>query len=499
MFDKLLIANRGVVAVRIIRTCRELGIPTVAVFDGRDRSSLHVRLADECAALQTPRGYLDGEEILRIAQQTGAEAIHPGYGFLAERPEFIRACEAAGIAFVGPPSHVVAACQAKIDAMQHVAAAGYRTPIYERLLLNNDASALDETEVAHVLETANSLGYPLAVKSCSGGRGRGTRVVEDAGALIESVRQARRETHNVYGDQRIYLEKIMPGARHLEVQILGDRHGALIHLGDRDGSLQRNNQKLVGEAPAPNLTPEQHVELWSAGLGIARLFDYQGAGTVEFLMDSAGAFYFTEIKARIQVEHPVTEMATGVDIVAEQLRIAAGLPLALHQKDVTLRGCAIQCRINAEDPWNHFLPSPGILRRFRMPGGAHIRVDSYGCAGCEVPVEYDPILATLVVWGEDRALTVRRMVRALEEFTIRGVQTNLALLQQIIDHESFVSGQYDTALLSRLGDALPGPEVSQRDLAVAAAVAYILRNQAQTPVIPERLLSGWHRASRVNR
>lgn len=498
MFDKLLIANRGVIAVRIIRTCRELGISTVAVFDARDRSSLHVRLADECVALQTPGGYLDGDEILRIAQQTNAGAIHPGYGFLAERPEFIRACEDAGIAFVGPSSHVVAACQAKIDAMERVAAAGYRIPIYDRLLLKNEASVLDEAEIAHVLETADDLGYPLAVKSCSGGRGRGTRVVEDAGALVESVRQARRETHNVYGDRRIYLERIMPGARHLEVQILGDRRGSLIYLGDRDGSLQRNNQKLVGEAPAPNLTPEQHAELWSAGLGIARLFDYRGAGTVEFLMDDAGVFYFTEIKARIQVEHPVTEMATGVDIVAEQLRIAAGLPLTLRQDDVTLRGCAIQCRVNAEDPWNHFLPSPGILRRFRMPGGAHIRVDSYGCAGCEVPVEYDPILATVVAWGDDRALAVRRMVRALEEFTIRGVQTNLALLQQIVDDEEFVRGDYDTGLLSRLGDALPQSDVSERDLAVAAAVAYILRNQAQTPVIPERLLSGWHRASRAN-
>ncbi len=496
MFDKLLIANRGAVAVRIIRTCRELGITSVAVYVPGDRSSLHVRLADECVALTTEAGYLDGDEILRLARQTGAGAIHPGYGFLAERPAFIRACEEAGVVFVGPPSQVVAACQAKIDAMQRVQEAGYRIPVHARACLD-DAGELDEDDAQHLLSLAQSLGYPLAVKSCSGGRGRGTRVVNEVVALVESARQSRREADNVYGDQRLYLEKIIEGARHLEVQILGDRHGNIIHLGDRDGSLQRNNQKLVGESPAPNLSPEQHAQLWDTALGIARLFDYQGAGTVEFLMDREGAFYFTEIKARIQVEHPVTEMISGLDIVAEQIRIAAGLPLSQGQEDVALRGWAIQCRINAEDPWNHFLPSPGILHRFRIPGGAHIRVDSYGCAGCEVPVQYDPILATLVVWGEDRALAMRRLQRALEEFTIAGVQTNLTLLQQIVDDARFSRGEYDTNLLSRLDAASSRLNGAERDLAVAAAVAYVLRNQAQTPVIPERLLSGWHRASRT--
>ncbi|MDI9547969.1 MAG: biotin carboxylase N-terminal domain-containing protein [Chloroflexota bacterium] len=496
MFDKLLIANRGAIAVRIIRTCREMGIVAVAVFDAGDRSSLHVRLADECVQLQTPGGYLDGDEILRIAKQTGAEAIHPGYGFLAERPEFIRACEEAGIAFVGPPSGVVAACQAKIDAMERVRTAGYRIPVHARTALDA-AGALSDEEARYLLDQAQELGYPLAVKSCSGGRGRGTRVVEEAGALIESVRQARRETGNVYGDQRIYLERIIPGARHLEVQILGDSQGGIIHLGDRDGSLQRNNQKMVGEAPAPNLTPAQRAELWETALGIARLFDYRGAGTVEFLMDSQGALYFTEIKARIQVEHPVTEMATGVDIVREQIRIAAGLPLSLAQADVTMRGSAIQCRINAEDPWNHYLPSPGVLRRFRMPGGAHLRVDTYGCAGCEVPVEYDPILATVVVWGDDRDLAVRRTTRALDEFTIRGVQTNLTLLRQIVGDARFAGGVYDTSLLGQLDAVQPPSGRAERDLAAAAAVAYVLRNQAQAPVIPERTLSGWHRSSRA--
>ncbi len=281
------------------------------------------------------------------------------------------------------------------------------------------------------------------------------------------------------------------------MQILGDSQGGIIHLGDRDGSLQRNNQKMVGEAPAPNLTPAQRAELWETALGIARLFDYRGAGTVEFLMDSQGALYFTEIKARIQVEHPVTEMATGVDIVREQIRIAAGLPLSLAQADVTMRGSAIQCRINAEDPWNHYLPSPGVLRRFRMPGGAHLRVDTYGCAGCEVPVEYDPILATVVVWGDDRDLAVRRTTRALDEFTIRGVQTNLTLLRQIVGDARFAGGVYDTSLLGQLDAVQPPSGRAERDLAAAAAVAYVLRNQAQAPVIPERTLSGWHRSSRA--
>lgn len=490
MFRKILIANRGEIAVRVIRTCRELGIATVAVYDAGDRNSLHIRMAGEVMPLTTPGGYADGAEILRVARASGAQAIHPGYGFVAERPDFVAACEQDGIVFIGPTSQQVATFQNKLETMNKVAAAGYRVPGHSPTPLADEESEALQT-------AAQSLGYPLVIKSCSGGRGRGTRLVLQAQDLVESARQARREAENVFGERRIYLERAIAPARHLEVQILGDRAGNIIHLGERDGSLQRNNQKLFEESPAPSLTPDQRAALWAMALGIARLFGYQSAGTVEFLMDASGNFYFTEIKARIQMEHPVSELVSRVDIVAEQIRVAAGEPLSITQDDVILTGCAIQARINAEDPWNHYLPSPGLLERFRIPSGANIRVDTYGCAGCQVPVQYDPILAKVIVWGRDRADCVQRLQRALHEFAIRGVQSNLTLLQQIASEPAFVSGDYDTRTLLHLPPSSPLSSDAQRDLAVAAAVAYLIRNQSQDAILPERLLTGWHRSSRA--
>lgn len=490
MFDKILIANRGEIALRLIRTCRDLDIRTVAVYTPEDRDALHVRMADECLSLTSPLGYRDGPRLLEAAQQTGSQAIHPGYGFLAEDALFAAACAEAGIVFIGPPPALLARLQDKIGTLRHVAAAGYATP-----QASDKAAGLDEG--TRLEQQAAALGFPLVIKSCRGGRGRGMRLVFQPDSFGEQVRQARREAENVYGDSSLYLERAIAPARHLAVQIAGDAQGHLIHLGERDGSLQHNSQKLFEESPAPHLDDGQRARLWETARQIARLFDFQGVGTVEFLMDRGGTFYFTEIKPRIVQPHPVTEMVTRVDLVALQIALAAGEPLRLRQEDIRLRGWAMQCRVSAEDPWNDYLPSPGTVRHYRVPGGAHIRIDSYACAGCQVPVDYDPILAKLVVWGETRAVCLRRMRRALDEFVVRGVATNLTLLRQVIEHPDVMRGEYHTGLLF---DPLPLPVVAEevrRDLAAAAAVAFALREESGQPAQPPRLLSGWHRASRA--
>lgn len=489
MFKKILIANRGEIAVRIIRACRDLGIETVALYEDTDISSLHVRLASEAVRLTSSLGYIDHELVLKIALEAGADAIHPGYGFLAEEPDFVQACEAAGIVFIGPPSAVIAATRDNIRARDRVKAAGFPTPLYS-------PESYCHTDLDTVRQQAAELGFPIIIKACRGGRGRGTRYVTDPDKLEHATRQAQAEAKAVFGDDRVYLERAIVPARQIEVQVLGDHAGNLIHLGDRDGSIQRHSQKLVAEAPVFGLTAEQRAHLWQMGLDIARLFDFRGVGTVEFVVDQEGNFYFTEIKSRIQLEHPVTEKVTQVDIVREQIRIAAGETLSLRQEDIHIRGCAMQCRINAEDPWNHFLPSPGRLDRFRIPGGPNVRVDTYAYVGSDIPVRYDPILAKLIVWGETRAECIERMQRALQEFTIRGVRTTLPLYQRVLQDPDFIAGGCTTDFLERPLHEPDSNEIELRDMAIAVAVAYATRNLVVRPVTPERLQSGWHRGSR---
>ncbi len=489
MFKKILIANRGEIAVRIIRACRDLGIETVALYEDSDISSLHVRLASEAVRLTSSLGYMDQALVLKIARESGADAIHPGYGFLAEEPSFIDACQQAGIVFIGPPSSVVAATRDNIAARDRVKAAGFPTPTYS-------PASYCLTEFDAVREQAAALGFPLIIKACRGGRGRGTRFVTDPEKLQHAVQQAQAESKAVYGDDRVYLERAIVPARQIEVQILADHHGNLIHLGDRDGSIQRHSQKLVAEAPVFGLTPAQRAQLWQMAIDIARLFDFRGVGTIEFVVDQEGNFFFTEVKSRIQLEHPVTEKVTQVDIVREQIRVAAGEAIALRQEDVHIRGCAMQCRINAEDPWNHFLPSPGRLDRFRIPGGPNVRVDTYAYAGCDIPVRYDPILAKLIVWGETRTECIERMQRALQEFTIRGVRTTLPLYQRVLHDPDFIAGGCTTDFLERPLQEPGSNAVELRDMAVAVAVAYASRNLVVRPVTPARLQSGWHRGSR---
>jgi acetyl/propionyl-CoA carboxylase alpha subunit len=396
---------------------------------------------------------------------------------------------AAGVAFIGPPAEVIAVVRDKVAALGRVRAAGFRTPQHSPLAF--DAGDLDGLRAA-----AGAIGYPLVIKSCSGGRGRGTRVVRAPEHLDEAVRQAQTGAEAVFGDAQIYVERAILPSRYVEVQLLGDGHGNLIHLGERDSSVQRNNQKIVTEAPAPYLSQEQRQQLWREAIDIARLFNCRSACTVEFVIDSHDQWYFTEIKARIQVEHAVTEMVARVDLVREQIRIAAGEPLSIGQADVRLAGSAMQCRINAEDPWNHFLPSPGRIDGFRLPGGPSVRVDTYASSGCAIPLRYDPIFAKLVTWGVDRGECVNRMRRALEECMITGIQTNIPLLHSVLNDPDFIRGVYTTEFSRRPLVAVGAAERGLRDLAAAAAIAYLRRTAGAQASQPERLSSLWHQDSR---
>lgn len=491
MFKKILIANRGEIAVRVVRECRDMAIWTIALYDNSDRDSLHVRLADECVELQSELGYMDGEQIIKIAQRTGAEAIHPGYGFLSEDPGFMRACEEAGIVFIGPSSDVVTRTRQKIPMLEQVQEAGFATA-------HHSSSSFHPNETEIYRAEAESLGYPLIVKSCNGGRGRATHLVREPDHLEKAIQQAGAEARFMFGNDSLYLEQAILPANYIDVQILADRYGNMVHLGERDGSIQRNNQKLVVESPAPGLTQALRARLHDTALKIARLFNCNNAVTVEFLLDKDGNFYFTEIKARITVEHPVTEMVTRRDLVREQIEIAAGERLSITQEDVRLRGSSLQCRVNAEDPWNHYMPSPGRLQYFRLPGGPRVRVDTYGYSGCPVPVRYDPLLAKVIVWGEDRPAAVQRMTRSLEDFVITGVRTNLPLFLRIMQDPDFLAGTYNTEFLRRaiLSRGSEIPDQLLRDLAIATAVAYSIRTQGHQPVTPPSFLQGWHRSSR---
>ncbi len=490
MFKKVLIANRGEIAVRILRTCRDLGVATLSLYHPADRSSLHVRLADESLCLETPPGFQDGEAILQIARQCHADAIHPGYGFLAEREDFIYACQDAGITFIGPPAAVVGALRQKVDALRRARAAGFPVVPHSCILFT-------DFDPADLRLEAESLGYPLVIKSCRGGRGRGERLVWDAARLEKAVRAAQSEAQTVYGDPCVYLEKAILPAHQIGVQVVGDRFGNLIHLGDREGSLRYGNQKLIEETPSPFLNDEQRQALCQAALDLARLFRVENVVTVEFLVDSDGQFYFTELKPRIQIEHPLSEIVARIDLVRLQMRLASGEPLGLQQDDIHLSGWAIQCRLSAEDPWQGYLPSPGALQTVRLPSGPDIRVDTYVYGGCDIPDEYDPLLAKVIAWGPDRSTSIARLRQALRECQFGGVPTNLPLLQRIVEQPYFTTGSYTTEFLFSALDEQPAlDETRARDLAAVAAVIYLCQQQMFCPAVPDRWLDGWHRDSR---
>lgn len=442
MFDKLLVANRGEIAVRVIRACRELGIKTVAVYSEADRNALHVNMADEAFCIGPPpaaKSYLNITGIISVAEVTGADAIHPGYGFLAENAAFAEVCESCGITFVGPPVAALETMGAKARAREAVAAAG--VPV-----VPGSGGVVTAKEA---VEIAEEIGYPVLIKASAGGGGRGMRTAHHREDLLQALQTAQAEAQAAFGNPDVYIEKYIEEPRHIEVQVLGDRYGKIVYLGERDCSVQRRNQKLVEEAPSPAVTPALRQRLGEAAVRAARAVGYYNAGTVEFLLDRKNNFYFIEMNARIQVEHPVTEMVTGLDLVKEQIRIAAGEPLALNQEEVTINGWAIECRINAEDAWRDFAPCPGRVTAYLPPGGPGVRVDSALYPGYEVTSYYDSLLAKLIVWGKDRREAIARMERALGEFIIEGVTTTIPFHQRVVNNAFFRRGEVYTNFVQR--------------------------------------------------
>ena len=442
MFEKVLIANRGEIALRILRACRALGIKTVAVYSEADRESLPVRLADEAYCIGPPpsaKSYLNIPNIISAALLSGADAVHPGYGYLSERADFAEICESHGLVFIGPPPRAIELMGDKAEARRRVREAG--VPV----LPGSDGPVTDE----EALRVAADIGYPVMVKAAAGGGGRGMRMVRSPEELRRALAASRAEAEAAFGRGDVYIEKLLEGARHVEIQVLADQAGHTIHLGERECSLQRRHQKIVEESPSPAVDDDLRRRMGEAAVRAARAVGYVNAGTVEFLLDGSGQFYFLEMNTRIQVEHPVTELVTGVDLVKAQIRIAAGERLALRQQDVRLEGHAIECRINGEDP-DTFLPSPGTITGLILPGGPGIRIDTAIFPGCTVPPHYDSLLAKLIAWGADRDEAIARMTWALEELQIEGIRTNVEFLRYLLRQPEFAAGELSTDLVPRI-------------------------------------------------
>ena len=499
MFKKVLIANRGEIAVRIIRACRELGLETVAVFSEADRNALHVRYADEAYLLgpaPSRESYLRADKILDIAKRTGADAVHPGYGFLAEREDFASKCADLGIAFIGPKPSSIAAMGDKGKARATVIKAG--VPVVPG---TEDVGNMTNDDL---LRIAPTVGFPLLIKATAGGGGKGMREVrslEEMPALLES---ARREAESAFGDGNVYLEKLVEGARHIEFQIIADSHGNVIHLGERECSIQRRHQKLVEEAPSPFLDEDLRKRMGDVAVKSAQAVDYINAGTIEFLVDKDRNFYFLEMNTRLQVEHPVTELVTGIDIVAEQLRIARGRQLSYTQEQVQFKGHAIECRVNAEDPFNNFIPSTGRITHSIIPTGPGVRVDTGVYPGFEITPYYDPMIAKLIVWGETRAQAILRMRRALEEYRIVGVRTNIPFHQTLMDSHRFMAGQFDTRFVEERFSMENASELDEAQAEIAAILATLVAHKetersAQIVRSNERDTSNWKWVGRWER
>jgi acetyl-CoA carboxylase, biotin carboxylase subunit len=498
MFKKVLVANRGEIAVRIIRACREIGVESVAVFSEADRQALHVRYADEAYLLgpaPSRDSYLRGDKIIDIAHKSGADAIHPGYGFLAERKDFAEACIEAGLVFIGPKPSSIAAMGDKMTARETVRKAG--VPIVPG---TEGAGNMSDDDL---LAIAPKIGFPLLIKATAGGGGKGMREVRSLEEMPELLVSARREAESSFGDGNVYLEKLVEGARHIEIQILADGHGNVLHLNERECSIQRRHQKLVEEAPSPFLDDELRQKMGAVAVKAAQAVDYVNAGTIEFLVDKDKNYYFLEMNTRLQVEHPITEMVTGIDIVKEQIRIARGRPLQYKQEDIKINGAAIECRINAEDPFNNFMPSTGKIMHSLLPTGPGVRVDTGVYPGFEVTSYYDPLISKLIVWGETRAQAILRMRRALEEYRIVGVRTNIPFHQMLMDSHRFMGGQYDTRFVEERFDVLLDEQNGQ-DAEIAAVLASLVahtetQRSAQFVQRNERDTSNWKWVGRWER
>ncbi|MDX1478860.1 MAG: acetyl-CoA carboxylase biotin carboxylase subunit [Saprospiraceae bacterium] len=483
--QKILVANRGEIAVRVIQSVRRMGLRSVAVYSDVDRSAPHVLLADESVCLGDPApaaSYLNIEKILAAARTTGADAIHPGYGFLSENANFARAVAEAGLTFIGPPPEAIEIMGSKLAAKDAVR--GYDIP-----MVPGTDTALTDPEEA--LDIARNLGFPVLVKASAGGGGKGMRIVNQPGEFTAQLERARSEAMNAFGDDAVFVEKYIGSPRHIEVQILADQHGHCVHLFERECSVQRRHQKVVEEAPSPVVHAAMRQAIGAAAVRVAQACGYTGAGTVEFIVDEALNFYFLEMNTRLQVEHPVTELTTGIDLVEQQIRVARGEPLAFGQEDLSQRGHAIELRIYAEDPFDDFLPSIGTLIRFQVPEGPDIRVDNGYREGMEVPLHYDPLLAKLIVFGADRSDAISRMIEAIDQFHVQGVQTTLPFGRFVMCSKPFRSGQFDTHFVRdhfTVGALRP----DDHEARVAAQIAAMLQHQHEKTVKLHRHVSpGW--------
>ena len=493
-FEKILIANRGEIAVRIIRGCHEMGIRTVAVYSDADREALHVRLAMEAYRIGPPpstESYLRIDRIVEVAKRAGAQAVHPGYGFLAENPGFARACRDAGLAFIGPPPEAMEALGDKVRARALMIEAG--VPVVP-------GTPPLSTDPKEVVPLAEEIGYPVLLKASAGGGGKGMRIVRGSKELPSLLAQAKGEAGSAFGDDTVFLEKYVERPRHIEVQVLGDHHGNYVHLGERECSIQRRHQKLIEECPSPVVDEDTRAHIGGLAVKAAQASGYASAGTVEFLRGADGSFYFMEVNARLQVEHPVTEMVFGVDLVKAMIRVAAGETLSWSQDDLQMRGHAIECRIIAEDSTRNFMPSPGTIRGMRPPNGPGIRYDGGVYPGYTVPVHYDPLLAKLIAWGSDRGEAIDRMRRALDEYRIDGLSTSITFHRQLMDNEAFQKGDMHTGFLEEHTDLLgrrDDPWLNEVAV-VAAAVAHFRRTEMASARAAEARQGGavsawrWH-------
>ncbi|HTF37437.1 MAG TPA: acetyl-CoA carboxylase biotin carboxylase subunit [Blastocatellia bacterium] len=475
MFKTLLIANRGEIAVRIARACREMGISPVAVYSDADRASLHVRVADQAIHIgpsPSNESYLVIDKIIGAAKKSGAEAIHPGYGFLSENAEFAEAVERSGLILVGPPASAMKVMGSKTSARRTAQAAG--APVVPGTVF-----ALESVE--HVERAAAEIGYPVMLKAASGGGGKGLRLVNSREEIASAFSLASSEAAASFNDAALYLEKYIDSPRHIEIQLIGDRFGNIVYLGERECSLQRRHQKVLEECPSPIVDVELRRRMGEAAVTVARAAGYQNAGTIEFLVDPERNFYFLEMNTRLQVEHPVTELVTGRDLVQEQIRVAAGEKLSFSQDDIVMRGAAIECRIYAEDSENNFLPSPGRITKLVTPAGPGVRYDSGSYQGWEVPIYYDPLLAKLCVWAETREGAINRLTRVLNEYSVEGIRTTVPFFRAVVQSEEFRRGEFDTGFIDRFWSSRlnsVGDDEEEETLADIAAIASILHTRA---------------------
>jgi len=491
LFSKILIANRGEIAIRVMRACRELGIRSVAVYSEADRQSLHVRYADEAYCIgpgPSNQSYLLGDRIIEVCRQTGAEAVHPGYGFLSENAGFARALRDAGIALIGPDPEAMEIMGSKIGAKQAVEKFG--VPLVPGI---NEAIR----DAASAREVAKKIGFPVLVKASAGGGGKGMRIVEREEDFESELQRAQSEALSAFGDDAVFIEKYVSAPRHIEFQVMADRHGNICHLFERECSIQRRHQKLVEEAPSPVMTAELRQRMGDAAVNVARACNYTGAGTVEFLVSGSGDFYFLEMNTRLQVEHPVTEMITGVDLVKEQIRVAAGLPLSFSQESLQINGHAIELRVCAEDPANGFLPDIGRITEYSIPKGPGIRVDDAMESGLEIPVFYDNMIAKLIVWAGSRDEAMERMQRAISEYRLKGIATTLPFGRFVMAHRAFREGNFDTSFIERYFTPeqlhLPLNEDEDAAAALAAVLAWSAETQSAA-VLPALQTANWQQA-----